>query len=167
MQTKEIWKDVPNYIGRYQVSNLGNVKSLKRKWVIKDKILKNQNGTSGYLIVMLSKKSNIKTFQVHQLVTMAFLNHIPNGYNGLIVDHINNNSFDNRLENLQLITARENVTKDKKGGSSKYIGVCWDKINNKWKSAIQINSKIKNLGRFKNEYDAHLAYQKALKNLKI
>ena len=45
----------------------------------------------------------------------------------LVVDHINNDPLDNRLENLQLISHRYNLSKDKKGGSSKFTGVSWDK----------------------------------------
>jgi ribosomal protein L15E len=72
---------------------------------------------------------------------MAFLNHTPCGYK-IVVDHIDNNiKTDNRLENLQLITQRENVSKDIKNTSSKYIGVCWHKKAKKWRSSIQINGK--------------------------
>lgn len=172
-QQEEIWKDIPGYEGLYQVSNLGNVKSLERivlkngkyPFLSKGKILKNNNIGKGYLVVFLSKNGNVKMFQIHQLVAIAFLNHIPNGHK-IVVDHINNIRSDNRLENLQTITNRENLSKDKKGGTSKYVGVSWNKAMKKWKSQIRINGNRKHLGYFENELDAHNAYQKELKKLK-
>ena len=161
MNTKEIFKDIPGYEGYYQVSTLGNVKSLKYG---KERILKDRINSTKYLNVILYKNKICKSFKNHQLVAMAFLNHKPNGYE-LIVDHINNVRTDNRVENLQLITPRENVSKDIRNGTSKYIGVSWSKKSNKWLSRIKINYKIKHLGYFIEEYEAHLAYQNELKNI--
>jgi hypothetical protein len=168
----EVWKDVPNYEGLYQVSNLGNVKSLERfakhhhgdLRIVREKILSKNPVNRGYLSVKLSKNGKKKKGIIHQLVAMAFLGHVPNG-NIMVVDHINNVNTDNRLENLQIITNRENTSKDRKGGTSQYIGVCWKKREKRWVSNISINKKLKNLGYFKNEIDAHNAYQKALKEL--
>lgn len=158
---KEVWKDVLGYEGGYQVSNLGNVKSLRFN---KEKILKPNVGSHGYLYVILYNKGKVKNIRVHQLVAMAFLNHTPDGYNGLIVDHIDNNPLNNRLYNLQLVTARHNVSKDR-SGSSKYTGVCWHKLKNKWISSITINGETKHLGYFDNEEEASEYYQAALKSL--
>ena len=155
---EEIWKDVPGYEGSYQVSNLGRVKSLKLN---KEKILKPGLDRNGYLQVNLCCERKFKAIRVHQLVAMAFLNHEPCGYNGLIVDHKDNDKLNNRLSNLQLISARYNTSKDKKG-SSKYTGVSWSKASNKWLSTIAINGKIKNLGYFSCELAAASAYQKKL-----
>jgi hypothetical protein len=99
------------------------------------------------------------------LVGMAFLNHKPDGTNKICIDHINNDKLDNRLTNLQLITNRENTSKDRKGGTSKYVGVRSSAIN-KWRAEIYINGKTKNLGTFTDEYEAHLAYQKVLNEYK-
>jgi len=170
---KEIFKDVPNYEGIYQVSNLGKVKSLSRtiirsngyKITIKEKILKAYISTNNYLLVKLYKDKKCKTFQVHQLVAMAFLNHKPDGYK-LVVDHIDNNSLNNNVDNLQIVTNRYNASKDRKGYSSKYVGVYFFKSRKKWVSQIQINGTTKHLGIFHNEYDAYLAYQKALETIK-
>jgi len=169
---QEIFKDIPNFEGIYQISNLGSVKSLERKVkhskgglrMVKEKILKPTDDGKGYLQVMLQRQGRIKLFQVHQLVAMVFLNHKPCGHK-LVVDHINNISSDNRVENLQLISNRENSSKDKKGGSSKYVGVCWSKAIRKWIAYIKINEKRIHLGTFKDEYKAHLAYQNKLKEI--
>ena len=70
-----------------------------------------------------------------------------------------------QLDNLQLISSRENSSKDKKGGSSEYTGVCWDRSRGKWISSIIINGKRKTLGRFTEELEASKAYQNALNAL--
>ena len=169
---KEIWKDIKDYEGVYQVSNIGNVKSLSRwrvngttGYITKEKNLAKSDNGGGYLVVSLHKDKKQKNFKVHQLVAIAFLNHIPNGYNGLIVDHISNNKLDNRIENLQITSARHNSSKDKKGGTSKYIGVSWDKSKSKWVSNIYLNGKQKKIGLFTTELEASNAYQKALKEI--
>jgi hypothetical protein len=154
---KEIFKDIPSYEGIYQVSNLGNVKSLNYKGSGFEKILKPSIDCSSYYTVKLK----LKTMRVHVLVAMAFLTHIPCGHK-IVVDHINTNRLDNRLENLQLISNRENISKDRKNKSSKYVGVSFHKIKNKWESKICADNKSKHLGLFDEEYEAHLAYQKAL-----
>jgi hypothetical protein len=160
----EIWKDIPNYEGLYQVSNLGRVKSLGNNNEKKQKIRKSHCDCKGYLSIALHHNKKRKQFKIHQLIAMAFLNHVPCRYK-LIIDHINNNRLDNRVENLQIVTARENCSKDKVNKSSEYTGVTWSKKSNKWLSSIRIGSKRKHLGSFSNEYDAHLAYQKALSEL--
>jgi hypothetical protein len=158
---EEIWKDIPGYEGIYQVSDLGRVKSFKLN---REKILKLGVDRGGYLGLTLCNEGKIrKTKKVHQLVAMTFLNHEPGGYK-LVVDHKNNDKQDNRLENLQLVSQRENSSKDK-NGSSKYTGVSWDKQRSKWKSSIQINGKLKYLGYFDLEEEAGEYYQDALKSL--
>lgn len=152
--SKEIFKDIPGYEGMYQVSNLGNVKSFKRGYLLKN------NLNNRYLKVKLKRK----TIMVHQLVAMSFLNHIPNG-NNIIVDHIDCNKLNNKLCNLQLITNRENLSKDKKNKTSKYTGVCWHKRSGKWRSKICINRKHKHLGYFDCELKAAEVYQDELKLL--
>jgi hypothetical protein len=113
----------------------------------------------------LHKYGKIKTIKIHILVAMAFLGHKPDGTQKIVVDHIDNNPLNNNLTNLQLISQRENVSKDRKNGSSQYTGVSWGKNTNKWRSIIYINNKVKHLGLFTLEEDAAKAYQNALKML--
>jgi len=167
----EIWKDIPNYEGIYQVSNLGNVKSLSREnysgkgmKISKERILKQHLDNRYYYQVKLYKDKKLKTFKVHKLVAMAFLNHTPCGYK-LVVDHINDNSLDNRIENLQVVSQRHNAFKTQGKYTSQYKGVLWDKERNKWQAKIYVNGKTKYLGRFDSEYEAHLKYQEALNNM--
>lgn len=105
----EVWKDVPGYEGIYQVSSIGNIKSLERRvntWnsykIIKPMVLKTFLTKNGYRNVILRKKN----FSVHRLVAMAF---IPNPENKPQVNHKNENKQDNRVENLEWVTAKENV----------------------------------------------------------
>ena len=170
MNQNEIWKDIPNYVGMYQVSNLGRVKSLARarmrgrsKGFTSERILKFHNNR-GYHAVGLYVCGVRKILKVHQLVAMAFLNHTPCRYKR-VVDHINGIIDDNRVENLQVVTQRENASKDRKGGASKYVGVDWHKQTNKWRARIRLNGKRAHLGEFTNELEASEAHQKALKEI--
>ena len=108
---KEIWKDVPNYEGVYQVSNLGNIKSLNYNHTKKEKLLKQALMPNGYYFVCLFFEVKRKNFFIHQLVAMAFLNHIPCGHR-FEVDHINNIKSDNRVVNLQILTHKDNSLKN-------------------------------------------------------
>ncbi len=168
---EEIFKDVPGYEGIYQVSDLGNIKSLSREiingkstYISKNKILKSGFDKDGYCLVVLYKDKKRKTKRIHQLVAMAFLGHKPNGVEN-IVDHIDNKKNNNNLNNLQIISNRLNNSKDKKNSTSKYIGVSWDKKSNKWQSCISIKTKTIFLGYFINELEASEAYQNKLKTL--
>lgn len=159
----EIWKDIPNYEGEYQVSTLGNVKSLKFG---KEKLLKKTLSKDNYYVVSLYLNSKDKVLKIHQIQAITFFNHIPNG-NKMVVDHIDNNPLNNHLDNLQLITQRENSSKDQKNRSSKYVGVSLNKKLNKWVAFIKIDGKQKHLGYFKNEIDAHFSYQNKLNEIKL
>ena len=173
-ELKEEFRSVPGYEGLYEVSNFSTVKSLEREYLIngkhpgtiKEKILKpTLIGSIGmqYYKVALHKNSKSKTIKIHVLVAMAFLGHVPDGTQKIVVDHIDNNQLNNHVSNLQLISQRENLSKDKKNGTSQYTGVSWQKSKNKWVSQIKINGKIKNLGYFTSEEEAAEAYQNALK----
>lgn len=107
---KEEWKSIPNYEGLYEVSSLGRVKSLIYR---KEKIKKLTLEKKGYLVTHLSNNGLKKTFRVHQLVAMAFLNHKTDG-NNLVVDHINSIKSDNSLGNLQIMSNINNILKGKK-----------------------------------------------------
>ena len=155
----EVWKDIPDFED-YQVSNLGRIRSLKFNKVKYLKQCHISSNSTGRYSVTLSQNGKKFNRCISVLVAMSFLNHKPGGFK-LVVDHIDNNSLNDRLYNLQVITQRKNCSKDKKG-SSKYTGVSWRKRTNKWKASISINNKSKHIGLFKNELEAANAYKKAL-----
>ena len=108
---KEIWKDIKKYKGLYQVSNLGRIKSLykwdvsKKQYVKGNKILK-LNTRNNYYIVQLTKNKERKSKQVHRLVAEAF---ILNLENKPFINHIDFNTKNNRVDNLEWCTQKENV----------------------------------------------------------
>lgn len=94
----EIYKDIKGFEGLYQVSNMGNVKSLK--WG-KEKILKPFLQRKGYYLIEIRKDNVSKTFAIHRLVAETF---ISNPDNLPQVNHINEDKTDNRVENLEWCT---------------------------------------------------------------
>jgi len=119
---KEIFKDVKGYEGLYQVSNLGRVKSLSKKtnvnsngakYTSKEKILKNSLNRLGYLSVTLCNNAKRKTMLVHRLIAIHFIN---NKENKPFINHINGIKNDNRIENLEWCTQKENVNHAIKNG---------------------------------------------------
>ena len=126
--------------------------------------MKGSLSRKGYHSVVLSVKTFEKTFFTHQLVAMAFLSHTLNGMK-LVVDHVNDDKLDNRVENLQIVTQRENSYKTQGNYSSKYKGVSWFASKKKWFSRIYINGKVHCLGYFTNEEEASQAYQNKLKTI--
>jgi len=158
---QEIWMDIKDY-PYYQVSNLGNVRSLRYN---KIKLLKQQTRKDDYKIIIIYNNKGKYTTSVHKLVYQTFNNIKLSGYYHHI-DHINNDRGDNRLENLQILSARENSLKiNLSNKTSKYKGVCWDSHKKRWKACIRINSKQKTLGVFKTEEEAHNAYLKKRQEL--
>jgi len=156
----EIWKDIQNFEGLYQASNLGRIKSF---WYGKEKIISQTLGSHGYYSLHLCKNNIRKVYLVHRLIYQTFKGEL---IKGLVIDHISGDKLDNRLENLQQVSPRQNSVKGDtcKNTFSKYVGVSWHKKNNKWMSRISINGKRKVLGNYKTELEAHEAYQKALKS---
>ena len=102
----EIWKDVIGFEGIYQVSNMGNVRSVCFHSTDKIQNMKRNKTKFGYLRVQLSKNGKIKHCSVHRLVAEAFL---PNPMNLPQVNHKNEQKDDNQVTNLEWCTAKYNV----------------------------------------------------------
>lgn len=110
---EEIWKDIPNYIGFYQVSNFGNVKSLDRfvkrspsGYNKKGIMLKLHINNNGYAIIDLKINKTRRKKTVHGLVAAAFIGKRPDGFD---LNHINGIKTDNRPENLEYLTRSDNM----------------------------------------------------------
>jgi len=150
---KEIWRQIENY-PMYEVSNFGRV----RNNVTNNVLTVNYN--HGYGQVCFTRKhlgfKTPKTYRVHQLVARAFLQHIPDGFR-VVVDHIDRDVRNNRVDNLQLISQRDNVTRNRKDA-----GVYQRSDNKRWRATIWIDGKNINLGCFDKKTEALAAYRKAI-----
>lgn len=165
----EIWKDIPNYEGYYQISSFGNCKSLERKVIkwdgyrtVKERILKTSE-RNGYLYLNLAKQRINKKYDIHVLVCMAFLDFKPCGHD-LVPNHKDSNRLNNHISNFEIVTSRKNISEAflNKKTSSIYTGVAFDKKRMKWTSRISIKGKYYHLGYFKTELDASMMYELAL-----
>ena len=170
----EIWKDVKGYKGIYKVSSYGRIKALSinkyssnkhgdycfksKERLLKPGLVGDRGGR--YLGVVLTKNKVRTSFRVHQIVAINFLNHNPNGMN-MVVDHINIDAMDNRVNNLRIVTTRENNLNHNRDVTSNYRGVSWDKSRNLWRSVIFKHGKVVFLGRFNCEKQASEVYESA------
>ena len=113
---EEVWKDIKNYEGIYQVSNLGRIKALERVWYSgrnkscrkerPEHIMRYRVGVgTGYCLIKLTKDGKEQHCLIHRLVAEAF---IPNPNNLPEVNHKDGNKENNRIDNLEWVTSREN-----------------------------------------------------------
>ena len=120
----EIWKDITGYDGLYQVSNLGNVKSVEKyvnvnnkfKRKIKERIIKPSIVYNGYLRVCLAKDGVHKMHRVHRLVAETFLENIK-CYED--VNHIDGDKLNNNIDNLEWCSRKQNIMHSWENGLSK------------------------------------------------
>lgn len=158
----EIWKDIEDYEGLYQISNFGNVKSLDRtifhkkgfNITLKSKNIKYSKNKDGYCQVNLTKNSKQKCFKISRLVAEHFLN---KEFSDQEVNHIDRNKSNNHVNNLEWVTKRENCCHRSKLINNNLIGVTFDKNRNKYSSSIRINKKRIFLGRYNTEKEAYEA----------
>ena len=110
----EIWKPVLGYEGMYEVSDEGRVRSLDRivkgrggnNRLFPGKILSPETTYQGYKRVRLSREGKTRRFTVHSLVAQEFIGEYPKG---LVINHIDENKANNRAENLEYVTQKENI----------------------------------------------------------
>jgi len=101
----EEWRDIDGYEGMYMISNMGRIKSLARKGVLFDRIIKSKPTRTGYHIIGLRKGESRTFYLVHRLVAQAFL---PNPNNLPEVNHKDEDLNNNTLDNLEWVTPKQN-----------------------------------------------------------
>ena len=116
----EVWKEIPGFENKYEVSSMGRVRSLPRHTSVKNFkgnsytiakkgfILTPQKDGCGYVHVRLVKDRRYTLYKVHQLVGAAFLGYDRKNTENLVIDHLNGIKHDNRVENLEVVTRKEN-----------------------------------------------------------
>ncbi len=119
IQETEIWKPLKEYEGLYEISNMGNIRSLIKKGNTKHQMKKTGVDVStSYINVMLSKNNIPLTKRVHRLVAETF---IPNPDNKPVVNHKDGNKKNNAASNLEWMTYSENTLHSFKNGLQKKI----------------------------------------------
>lgn len=143
----EIWRDIPGYEGKYQVSNTGEVKSLNYNSSGKSKLLKQIADKKGYNRVGLCKNGKRKYYFVHRLVAMTF---IPNPDNLPIINHKDEDKINNNVNNLEWCTYEYNnnygTKKERLSKSMKGKKGCWyeKQLSEEHKKKISKSLKGKN-----------------------
>ena len=143
----EIWKDVPEYEGLYQVSNLGRVVSLR-----KNKILTPKKNWDGYFRIQLWRYNQNVYIGIHRLIAEAF---IPNPKNKPYINHKNGIKTDNRVENLEWCTQLENIKHAIKMGLKKPCPKNW-RVSSKPIVQLTLN------GEFVKEYPSQMEVERVL-----
>ena len=170
----EEWRGVKGYEGIYMVSNLGRIKSLSRKVKIRgdgyrmteDRIIRASDGC-GYLSFVACKNKTKKTLAIHRTVAESFLGHKPTSRN-IVVDHIDNNPLNNNLSNLQVISIRDNLLKDKVFKKGHCVGVTKRTLKDgsiRWETSIMKNRKYTYLGTYDTQEKAKSVYESKLKQV--
>ena len=157
MEVYAIIKDYPNYA----ISNFGKVINIKKN----GKEIKQIKNTKGYLCVNLKSNDNINLVVVHRLVAKAYIDNMDENRN--IVDHINNDITNNRVENLRWATSTENSRNAKLSNknTSGIKGVNFHKHKKLWRARISVNGKREHIGNYKTIEEAKTARQNKAKEI--
>ncbi len=148
---REKWKSIDGF-ANYEISSCGRVRNATT-----ERILKTRPRKDGYVNIQLSKAGKIKTFLMHRLVALAF---IENPLEKPDVDHIDRNKSNNIIDNLRWSTTSENLMNSSKRAftSSIYKGVCFHGQTDRWRTQIRINGIAKTVGTFRTEKEAAECY---------
>lgn len=139
----EIWRDIRGFEGFYQVSNLGRVKSLKRRGCNKERIRVFAPAGNGYLRMVLSANNYQRTISAHRAVAEAF---IPNPSNLKTVNHKDFNKKNNCVENLEWVSHKDNILHSCNSGRHYHRPVqqltLAGHLLKKWESAYKVETEL-------------------------
>lgn len=156
---QEIFIPVKGFEGLYEISNYGRLRNAR-------KIMKTYQVNSGYLAAKLVKEGKRTSVLLHRLVAEHFLKPAPGKSE---VNHKNHEKIDNRVDNLEWVSSKENKrhSKDegwtlynepskgiKLGNTSKYHNVLWDKSRGKWVGVVRFQKKNHHQRRFNTQEEA-------------
>lgn len=149
----KVVKEIPDS----EFAKIGNVFACKNGLIYRDKsgvlVPYSDRERSGYKVVSF----NGKTHTVHSLIAEAFLGPKPSPKH--VVDHIDGNKNNNRLDNLQYISWRDNITKGKLCKGKRFVGIT--KVSqNRWSARIHVNGKSIHIGCYPSATEAGMAYLK-------
>lgn len=158
---KEVWIPIRNFETLYEISNFGNIRTLKGVY------FKPFINNKGYKCLKFQVNCKVTNLLVHRLVAEHF---VENPNNLPEVDHLDVNPKNCRYDNLEWVTHKENMVRASKRGSfkhqknklgnksnntkSKFYNVSFDKSRNRWIAGVTVNKKIMYQKRFKLEIDA-------------
>lgn len=148
---EEIWKDIKGFEGRYMISNLGRVKSMKYRHHNKVEILKEDFKFGYKRVCLFTKDGKRKRIRVHRLVAQAF---IPNPNNYSIINHKDENKENNRADNLEWCTQKYNIN----------YGTRTERASTKIRKAIiQIDEENKIINQYNSikEVEENLKYNRS------
>jgi len=159
--TDELWKDINGYEGYYQISTLGNVRSLDRIVTYKNGRTAKYKGSmrspsvSEYRLIALSKDGSVSVKKISRLVAEHFLFKIDGKD---IVNHIDGNKKNDCVANLEWCTLSENsihaFENNLSSKKNKVAGVFYEKRRGKWASYLYRNSKNIFIGRYETQLQA-------------
>jgi len=164
----EEWLPVVGLEGSYEVSNTGKVRSIDRVVSVnsgyirplKGVLLKGFLVNGGYLQVDMHINGERIRRLVHSLVSESFI-----GNSDLTVDHIDGDKLNNKVENLEYVTQRENIHRYRKGKRDLPIGVSFCRDRNKYRAEIYIDGRSRHIGRYTTPEEAREAYLTELKSI--
>ena len=153
--SKEEWRPVPGYEGKYDVSNMGRVRSYISRSKKHPSPHGVDNASRGYKQVTLSQPR--KTIKVHRLVMLAFA-----GKSSLVIDHVNSDKTDNRLENLEYVTPAENSKRYHRKNRETGASFKARSKTKPWQCQVNLNGKVHCLGYYRTKQECWAVKNKFL-----
>lgn len=152
-----------------EITKSGLVRRVKKEWCKTNKLgiidfNKLKPHKNGYIsLTILVKGIGSRHLLLHQIIASTFLNYVIGGK--MVVDHIDDDKRNNRLENLQVIKHRENILKSFKGTTIYPQGIYYDSSKSLYRARVQVNKKKIHLGYYKNPNEASKVYFDYIKSL--